>query len=84
MTINEIVIPVNSDLKNQVLQVFENNTLGVIVDQHLNWKSNTESTCKEITSGLGAVRRQNVYASLFVNNEIFIRPSWKSAFANDK
>ena len=38
-------------------QVYECKTLGVRVDQHLSWKSNTENICKKITSGISALRR---------------------------
>ena len=42
---------------NPVKQVIEYKTLGVTVDQHLSWKSNTENICKKITSGISALRR---------------------------
>ena len=32
-----------------IKQVYECKTLGVTVDQHLSWKSNTENICKNIT-----------------------------------
>jgi hypothetical protein len=31
--------------------------IGVTVDQHLSWKSNTENICKKITSGISGLRR---------------------------
>jgi hypothetical protein len=37
--------------------VQECKTLGVIVDQHLSWKSNTESICKKITSAISVIRK---------------------------
>ena len=40
-----------------IKQVSECKTLGVTVDQHLSWKSNTENICKKITSGISALRR---------------------------
>jgi hypothetical protein len=40
-----------------IKQVQECKTLGVIVDQHLSWKSNTESICKKITSAISVVRK---------------------------
>ena len=40
-----------------IKQVGECKTLGVTVDQHLSWKSNTENICKKITSGISALRR---------------------------
>ena len=42
---------------NPVKQVIECKTLGVTVDQHLSWKSNTENMCKKITSRISALRR---------------------------
>ena len=36
--------------------VIECKTLGVTLDQHLSWKSNTEIICKKITSGISALR----------------------------
>ena len=41
----------------QIKQVSECKTLGVIVDQHLSWKSNSENICKKITAGISAIRR---------------------------
>jgi hypothetical protein len=41
----------------QIKQVHECKTLGVTVDQHLSWKSNTENICRKITSGISALRR---------------------------
>ena len=35
----------------QIKQVYECKTLGIIIDQCLSWKSNTENICKKITSG---------------------------------
>ena len=40
-----------------IKQVKECKTLGVIVDQHLSWKSNTESICKKITSAISVIRK---------------------------
>ena len=42
---------------NPVKQVIECKTLGLTVDQHLSWKSNTENICNKITSGISALRR---------------------------
>ena len=42
-----------------IKQVQECKTLGVIVDQHLSWKSNTESICKKITSAISVIRKLN-------------------------
>ena len=41
----------------QIKQVSECKTLGVIVDQHLSWKSNSENICKKITAGISDIRR---------------------------
>ena len=41
----------------QIKQVQECKTLGVIVDQHLSWKINTESICKKITSAISVIRK---------------------------
>jgi hypothetical protein len=40
-----------------IKQVKECKTLGVIVDQHLSWKSNTESICKKITSAFSVIKK---------------------------
>ncbi|CAB4030205.1 Hypothetical predicted protein, partial [Paramuricea clavata] len=40
-----------------IKQVKECKTLGVIVDPHLSWKSNTESICKKITSAISVIRK---------------------------
>ncbi len=48
----------NAFIENkQIKQVSECKTLGVIVDQHLSWKSNSENICKKITAGISAIRR---------------------------
>ena len=41
----------------QIKQVHECKTLGVTIDQHLSWKSNTENICKKVTEGISAIRR---------------------------
>ncbi len=41
----------------QIQQVNKAKTLGIIIDQHLSWKPNTENICKKITSGISALRR---------------------------
>ena len=43
--------------KKPVKRVIECKTLGVTLDQHLSWKSNTENICNKITSGISALRR---------------------------
>ena len=52
----------------QIKQVYECKTLGVTVDQHLSWKSNTENICKKITAGISAIRR----VKPFVDKETLI------------
>jgi hypothetical protein len=52
----------------QIKQVYECKTLGIIVDQRLSWKSNTENVCKKITSGISALRR----VKPFVNKDTLI------------
>jgi hypothetical protein len=37
-------------------------TLNPPIDQHLSWKTNTESICKKITSGISALRRLKEFA----------------------
>ena len=44
----------------QVKQVYECVTLGVTIDQHLSWKSNTESICKKICFGISAIIESNL------------------------
>ena len=41
----------------QIKQVNECKTLGVTIDKHLSWKSNTEKNCKKVTAGISAIRR---------------------------
>ena len=41
----------------QIKQVNECKTLGVTIDKHLSWKSNTEKICKNVTAGISAIRR---------------------------
>ena len=41
----------------EIQQVNKAKTLGLIIDQNLSWKSNTENICKKITSGISALRR---------------------------
>ena len=45
----------------QIKQVYECKTLGVTVDQHLSWKSNTENICRKICAGISAIRRIKLY-----------------------
>ena len=41
--------------KRRIKQIFEDKSLGVVVDQHLSWKSNTDNFCKKITSGIAVL-----------------------------
>ena len=47
----------------QIKQVYECKTLGVTIDQHLSWKSNTENIGKKICSGISAIRQVKPYVS---------------------
>ncbi len=44
-----------------IKQVFQCKTLGVTVDENLCWKSNTDSICKKISSGIHALKRIKEY-----------------------
>ena len=47
----------NVKIENKsIKQVYETKTLGVTIDQHLSWRTNTENICKKITSGISALR----------------------------
>ena len=63
--------------KKLIKQVYESKTLGVTIDQHLSWKTNTENICKKITSGISTLRRLKEFADkqtlLSVYNAI-VRP----------
>ena len=41
----------------QIKQVYECKTLGIVVDQHLSWNSNTKNICKKISAAISALRR---------------------------
>ena len=60
-----------------VRHVIECKTLGVTLDQHLSWKSNTHNICNKITSGISALRRLKEFIDrkslAFVYNAI-VRP----------
>ena len=43
----------------QIKQVYECKTLGVKIDQHLSWKSNTDKIRKKVLAGISAIRRIN-------------------------
>jgi hypothetical protein len=51
-----------------IKQVQECKTLGVIVNQHLSWKNNTESICKKITSAISVIRKLKE----FVDRDTFV------------
>ena len=57
-----------------IRQVYKCKTLGVTVDQHLSWKSNSENICKKITSGISALRRlkEFVYKNALLSVYSFI------------
>ena len=61
----------------QLNKYAESKTLGVTIDQHLSWRTNTENICKKITSGISALRRLKEFADkqtlLSVYNAI-VRP----------
>ena len=54
--------------KEQIKRVYDSKTLGVTIDQHLSWKSNTENICKKICSGISVIRRVKPH----VNKETLI------------
>ena len=64
-----------------IKQVYESKTLGLLgvtIDQHLSWRTNTENIGKKITSVIWALRRLKEFAdkqTLFsVYNAIIVRP----------
>ena len=62
----------------QIQQVNKAKTLGIIIDQHLSWKPNTENICKKITSGISALRRVKPFIAerdtlTFIYN-VIVRP----------
>ena len=52
----------------QIKQVNECKTLGILIDQHLSWNSNTKNICKKVTAGIAALRS----VKPFVNKETLI------------
>ena len=75
---NISILQLNVKIENEsIKQVYESKTLGVTIDQHLSWKTNTENICKKITSGISALRRLKEFADkqtlLSVYNAI-VRP----------
>ena len=59
-----------------ISQVNECKTLGVIIDQHLSWKNNTNYICKKITSGISALRRLKDFVDkdslLYIHNSTIV------------
>jgi hypothetical protein len=56
-------LQLNVKIENKsIKQVYESKTLGVTIDQHLSWKTNTENICKKVTSGISALRRLKEFA----------------------
>ena len=56
-------LQLNVKIENEsIKQVYESKTLGVTIDQHLSWKTNTENICKKKTSGISALRRLKEFA----------------------
>jgi hypothetical protein len=49
--------PVVTVLNKPIKQVFQCKTLGVTVDENLSWKSNNESICSKISSGIYALKQ---------------------------
>ena len=61
----------------QIKQVYECKTLGVTVDQHLSWKSNTDNICRKICVGISAIRRIKPYVdkqTLISTYNAIVRP----------
>ena len=48
--------------KKEIKQVYECKTFGVTVDQHLSWKSNTDSICKKKNAGTFADSSRKTFA----------------------
>ncbi len=48
----------------KIKQVYECKTLGVTIDQHLSWKSNTGNIWKKITAGISAIRRVKPFVDI--------------------
>ena len=46
----------------EIKQVQESKSLGVLLDQHLSWNSNTDVICKKISAGISALRRLKNFA----------------------
>ena len=66
-----------------IKQVKQCKMLGVEIDQHLTWKSNTENICEKVNSGIFALRRLKPfvdnYTLLYVYNSV-VRPYFNYYF----
>ena len=51
-------------LNKPIKQVFQCKTLGVTVDENLSWKSNTESICSKISSGIYALKQIKTFVDI--------------------
>ena len=74
----------NIHIQNKpIKQVFQSKTLGVILDENLSWKSNTDALCKKISSGIYALKHIKEYVDkeilLAVENAI-IQPYFSCCF----
>jgi hypothetical protein len=50
-------LQLNVKIENKsIKQVYESKILGLTIDQHLSWTTNTESICKKITSEISALK----------------------------
>jgi hypothetical protein len=56
--------PVVTILNKPIKQVFQCKTLGVTVDENLSWKSNTESICSKISSGIYALKQIKTFVDI--------------------
>ena len=53
----------NVFVDNKINQVYVSKTLGVTVDQHLSWKSNTENIFSKRCTEISAIRRIEPYVN---------------------
>ena len=83
-------LQLNVKIENEsIKQVYESKTLGVTIDQHLSWKTNTENICKKITSGISALRRLKEFADMQTLLFLYIMllfvhilSAWRNAIKN--
>ena len=80
MTKNISVSHPNVLIENkQIKRVNECKTLGVTIDKHLSWKSNTEKICKKVTAGISAIRHIKPFVdqdTLVLIYNAIVRPSF--------